>query len=120
MEVVGAGDMEEGSRRSQFSSGSMYLINSLSHPGRSQALITAFRGGEAQSSGGCWNCLGATVQHGGVQDSLLQEMGQRRFPAPLKAGQQWNAVLSTEPFSAWTIPGEAQGKSFAEEGWGRI
>lgn len=47
-------------------------------------------------------------------------MGQVRVPAALEAGQQWNAVLSIEPFSAWTIPGEAQGKSFAEEGWERI
>lgn len=51
---------------------------------------------------------------------MLQEMGQGRVPGPLEAGQEWNAVLSIKPFSAWTIPGEAQGKSFAEEGWGRI
>lgn len=48
---------------------------------------------------------------------LLQEMGQGDFQ-PLKAGQQWDAVLSCEPFPALPFPGEAQ-ESFAE-GWGRI
>ena len=68
-------------------------------------------------------CHSAQVQHGAAQgemDELLQEMGQEGFPAPLKAGQQWDVGLSSEPFPAWTVSGEAQEESFAEEGWGRI
>lgn len=56
-------------------------------------------------------CCSAWEQHGGAQgemDGLLQDMGQGGFPVPMKAGQQWYAGLSSEPFPAspWRGSGE--------------